>query len=390
MNEKYLDYCTTNRQKEVVMAIIEHGSIRSAAKAIGSAYTSVHEIFHKVQKRAALSGKDPENNLDSAVPAGCMLTGTSRMTKEPDGSILWTKTKVDDAKRLELLKDAISAMVADVPRAHKSADVGHGTDDDLLTVYPIGDAHIGMMAWGEESGQDWDLKIAEKVFTRVFSKLVAEAPASKRCRIIDVGDFLHSDNLAGVTTAHGNVLDMDSRYGKVIKVAVRVWMHMITRALEKHEFVDVEIVPGNHNDIGSMWARTALSLRYADDPRVHITDCEGYYHYYQFGANLIAATHGDKCKPEKLALLMATDVPEMWGTTKYRDWHTGHIHTDTLKDYNGCRVFTHRTLAPEEAYAAKSGYRSGQDSKFYVYHREYGPQWSRTVGIAEAMYGFED
>jgi hypothetical protein len=281
------------------------------------------------------------------------------------------------------MREAVADIVADAPRILPVTDIPQTTDSDLLTAYPIGDAHIGMLSWGEESGKDWDLKIAESVFGKVFDRLVDNAPQSERARIIDVGDFLHSDNMAGVTTGHGNVLDMDSRYGKVLRCGVRIMRRMIARALEKHKYVDVDIVKGNHNDIGALWMATLLANTYENEPRVWIEQSPRMFHYYQFGKNLLGSTHGHTVKAAKLPLIMATDVPKMWGDTIYRDWHTGHIHHDTVKDETGCRVLSHRTLAGEEAYADAAGYRSGQSSQFFVYHKEYGPIWTRKVDIRE-------
>lgn len=383
--EKYLEFCRTERQIEVIKLVIRHGSLRKAVDATGTPYSTLQEIFGKVAKRAALSGKDPANNLDSAVPNGHLLTGTSRLTKEPDGSLLWTKTNVSREQQLELLQETIKDMVADVPRIPVHAKPQHETDDDILTVYPLGDPHIGMMSWGEETGCNWDLKIAENVFGKVFDKLVDAAPRSRTCRIIDLGDFLHSDNMDGTTSRSGNVLDMDGRYCKVLRVGVRVIRRMIERALDKHELVTVDILKGNHNDIGALWMAELLSNCYENEPRVVIEKSPSPYHYFQFGKVLLGTTHGHNCKKEKLAGIMACDVPEMWGATKFREWITGHVHHDEVKDLMGCVFRSFRTLAGHEAYSQAAGYRADQDSKFHVYHKDYGLRMQYTVNILEVM-----
>jgi hypothetical protein len=40
---------------------------------------------------------------------------------------------------------------------------------DLLNLYVLTDAHFGKLAWGEETGSDYDLKIAEQMYLDWFS-----------------------------------------------------------------------------------------------------------------------------------------------------------------------------------------------------------------------------
>ena len=78
---------------------------------------------------------------------------------------------------------------------------------------------------------------------------------------------------------------------------------------------------------------------------------------------------------------MATDRAKDWGETEYRYWATGHIHHDTLKEYPGVKVESFRTIAAKDAYATWNGYRSGQDSKAIVYHKDFGEVERHTVNL---------
>jgi len=69
---------------------------------------------------------------------------------------------------------------------------------------------------------------------------------------------------------------------------------------------------------------------------------------------------------------MAVDRAEEWGKAEYRYIWTGHIHSDNVKDFRGVRWESFRILAPPDAWAASKGYRSMQDMKAIVLHREYG------------------
>ena len=111
---------------------------------------------------------------------------------------------------------------------------------------------------------------------------------------------------------------------------------------------------------------------YENEPRVTIDGSPAKFHYWEWGRNLIGATHGDRLKVENLPAIMATDQPEAWGRTSYRLWLTGHVHHDKVKDLVGAKVESVRVLAPNDAYAAKGGYRTPRDMKAIVLHREFG------------------
>ena len=96
----------------------------------------------------------------------------------------------------------------------------------------------------------------------------------------------------------------------------------------------------------------------------------------------LGAHHGDKVKMADLPLLMAVDRPEDWGATVYRHISTGHIHHDVVKEVQGVRVESLRTLAAKDPYHALKGYRSLRDTRAAVYHREFGEVERYTVSAA--------
>jgi hypothetical protein len=134
-----------------------------------------------------------------------------------------------------------------------------------------------------------------------------------------------------------------------------------------------------------MFLSVALANIYENEPRVIIDISPAPFHYVRFGKVLIGAHHGHTCKADRLPGVMAADRARDWGETEYRYWMTGHIHHDTLKEYPGVKVESFRTLAAKDAYAAWGGYRSGQDSKCIVMHKEYGEVERHTVNIREVM-----
>jgi hypothetical protein len=257
-----------------------------------------------------------------------------------------------------------------------------------MAVLPIGDPHIGMLAWEDECGQNWDLKIAEQTFCKLFDSLISAAPRCHKVVIENLGDLLHYDNIQGVTSRSGHSLDTDGRYARMVDVVIRILRFIVARSLEHFGEVHIINAIGNHDDIGSMWIARLLAVAYENEPRVTVDTTPGPCAYVRFGRTLIGVHHGHTIKMAKLPGVMATDRRKDWGDTDFQYWHTGHIHHDSTffaQEYPSCKVESFRTLAPKDSYATWGGWRSGQDSKCIIYHELYGEVSRITKNIAEIL-----
>lgn len=65
-----IQFCQTDRQRQIIEAMIEHGSERKAAAAIGSSKTTVNDAVSRVKKYAALKGVDADKSFAKSAPAG--------------------------------------------------------------------------------------------------------------------------------------------------------------------------------------------------------------------------------------------------------------------------------------------------------------------------------
>ncbi len=299
---------------------------------------------------------------------------TGRVTQQ------WIAEKPEDAAREALWRAFALEMAAKVTPLKPIAAPRRALNKDLLTVYPVGDHHTGMYAWGLETGEaDWDLKIAERTLAQAVDHLVAAAPPSETALAAFMGDFLHYDSYSPVTPANRNLLDADSRFPKMVQAGVRSMRRMVSRLLEKHRFVCIIVEPGNHDPASSVFLVECLRAAFENEPRVKIDTSPRPFHYFEFGLNLIGTTHGDGVKLDKLPAIMAADVPEMWGRAKFRVWLTGHVHHESKREFPGCKVETLEVLPPADAWAAKNGYRSARGMKAIVFHREHGEQARHVV-----------
>ena len=374
------DKYTTERQLESLNARRESSSNQSAADSLGISRSTLRNHLKRIEEKAKASGYIPENGL--CIPFDESLIHTKSTVHVKDGEVkqFWARLSPDQEKYEKARKQALKDFVKDLPKI-KPTKYTKKPAKDLIACYPLGDPHIGMMAWGEETGQDWDLKIATKAFTSVFHRLVNSTPSCEQAVIFNLGDYFHSDNINGVTERSGNVLDMDGRFAKMKRVGYKIMRMMIEHALEHHKKVRVINSIGNHDDTGAIDMAIALAEIYENEPRLTVDTQPTPYHYVRFGDTLIGSHHGHTTKADKLPLVMATDQPKDWGEAKHRYWYTGHIHHDSMKEFSGCKVESFRTLAAKDAYATWHGYRAGQDSKAIVIHREYGEIERHTVNL---------
>jgi hypothetical protein len=65
------------KQAEKLQAIIDHGSLVAASKALGVDSSMISRALTRVKQKAALSGYSPEHNMTRTVPAGYVVKGVS-------------------------------------------------------------------------------------------------------------------------------------------------------------------------------------------------------------------------------------------------------------------------------------------------------------------------
>lgn len=408
----------TDRQWEILTTYAEAKSGLDAAIKLGLHPGNIPSTMRTVRKKAARAGYMPGNATFGEpnppgvpVPDGFVLRGQSALVG-PDGKMQqrWDKTRqsgrdpeeatrLPDPKRivkLSTLYDAdgnvtqqwVSERPEDVARetAWRAFAAGLARDlprlapipapsepaSHLMACYPVGDHHLGMLSWREETGADYDLAIGEELLTRAVGHLVAALPSCERATVAFLGDFLHYDSFDTVTPTSRNLLDADGRYPKMIDAAIRLIRNVIDAALARHARVHVIFEIGNHDLSSAIVLTQTLAALYEREPRLTFDTSPRHFHYVEFGRCLVGTHHGHGAKIEDLPLIMAADQPEAWGRTTHRYWWTGHVHHDRARDIKGTRVESFSVLPPQDAWSANKGYRAARAMQAMVLHREYG------------------
>jgi UDP-2,3-diacylglucosamine pyrophosphatase LpxH len=367
---------TDGQIREAFKALEIHKTKVAAAKALGLAPGT----FNNRILVGTTRGYSPDHDMNHIAPEGFALLGTSTLYG-PDGEIKnqWVKTTRDAQRQQEALEAIIESMKSELPPSVTVAPPER-TNNDLLSVYPVGDHHFGCLVWGEETGGDnYNTEIAEKLLCGAMQYLVDQSPECDEAAILILGDFLHFNNSNQETVKGGHTLDSDSRFQKVIRAAINAIRYQVRAALEKHHTVRLIIELGNHDaDIMKVLMETFYA-HFDNEPRVVVDRSPRNVHVFEWGFNLIGTHHGDKIKMDRIPLVIATDFPEMWGRTKFRAVHTGHVHHDHIREYPGLTTESHRVLAPKDEFAGSGGWRSRQSMKNIIYHKKYGEVARNTV-----------
>ena len=362
----------TPRQLQVIDAIEKHGSHRAAAAALGMAHGSVGDSIAGLKKRAARMGYAPEFDMTRPVPDGFFLRGTSTYFNK-DGKVAgqWVKNQIDHDKQREIFQAACDAFCETIPRVRPRQAPAHG-NADLLNCFVITDFHLGMLSHREETGADWDIKIAENMIIRWFEQAIMQSPNAETAVFAQLSDFLHTDSIEALTPASKNVLDVDSRFHKVVRTAIRILRTVIDMLLAKHKRVHIVMADANHDPVSQIWMREWFSALYENEPRITVDRSPSPYNAYEFGKTALFFHHGHKRRVTNVSEVFAAQFREMFGRTKYAYAHTGHLHSIDVKENNLMVVEQHRTLAAPDAYAARGGWLAGREAQVITYHAEFG------------------
>lgn len=369
----------TVRQIEYLEAIELHGSQRKAAKALGVHSSAVDRAIKSVMQRAARQGYSPEHDMTRTVPVGFHVKGVSTYyNAEGKPSAQWVKSSIDRKAQEEAMRAAYEAMSQELVKLEPVA-APKVTTSHLATLYTFTDSHVGMLAWGQETGADWDLDIAERTLVGCFDQMIKAAPPAETGIVCQLGDFLHQDSIEAVTPTNRHLLDADGRFSKVVSTAIRILRRIVDMALTKHKKVVVVMAEGNHDISSSIWLRVMFKALYENEPRVSIIDSELPYYVYQHGQTMLAFHHGHMKKNEGLPLLFAAQYPKVWGSTTKRYAHTGHRHHVDEKEHSGMLVIQHPTLAARDAYAARGGWIAERQVRAISYHVDHGEVARNTI-----------
>ena len=371
----------TPRQREIYEVVKRLGSKTAAAKELQ---------IDKAYVRRAYALAEAWLNSDEGIVEALENTGLSAETGKHGwrcvqnretgswDSVFWKSPNHQDdlIPWAELFKEALGSVPQPL-----HAPTPDNVSYDLLPRYLIADVHFGMRAWKDETGAEYSIAIAAQRMSEASAMLINAAPYTDRAIILNLGDTLHQNDSKNMTPTSGHILDVDGRFAQAAMAAVKSHVAMIEAAKAKHKHIEVVVLAGNHDPDFTHMLAIALVMRYETDDRVTVHWNPSKLWVFEFGRNMLAAHHGDKTKPDRLAMLVADVHAPMWGRTYWRYLDTGHIHQDSSKDIGGIFWESHRAITTRDAAAAGFGYTGRSTMKCVTVHRERGEIMRYTAGI---------
>jgi hypothetical protein len=238
---------------------------------------------------------------------------------------VWLKRKVPSI--LEVRKDILMEEMKIHSPIYSYPHISVGNRRFMYEI-DLFDIHYGKKAWEKETGENYDCDIAEERSLHAMSyhlnQLRGEVP---ELILFPIGnDFLHIDTPEGTTT-RGTSQDSDDRLSMLFKNGIHLLVNMIEMCASVAP-TEVLVIPGNHDWLSTINIGTALEGWFQNNDRVAIDDSPRERKYKHYGANLVGFVHGsrDDPPPDRLPLIMAEEMKDVWSLVKFKEWHTGHTH----------------------------------------------------------------
>lgn len=368
------EFAESDRQHEIIDAVISEGSAIKAAKVLGINRRSVDKTVTRLEGKAASKGVAPHRDLTHQTAAGFETKRVSTAYKE-DGSValqwhIQEPQKQSLKERLGLMIDGIKDDLSGFKTAVKAPEK---VNSDYLAIYVLGDHHFGMLADSETKfdDEDWDVKIASQVLLDSTERLASRVGDAEVGVLLNVGDFFHADSSKNETTA-GTRVDVDTRIGKTFKLGGRLFQILIDKMLKTHKRVIVINVRGNHDSDMACHLSSCLELLYDKEPRVEVLANYSKFIHLQWHNNLFVFHHGDRIKHEQILQTVIKNLDNEWSQSKNRYCHLGHIHHHTAREVGSMHFEHFGSLTSTDQWHSDSGYGAERSMTAIVYHKDSG------------------
>lgn len=273
---------------------------------------------------------------------------------------VWLRTYADEFALAEKLRTSLEKN----PAVLRRPDLEPG---ELFAVLSLPDLHVGMLAWHRETGENYDTETALGRMNTVAASLLSRLSGLRVSEIVfPVGnDIFHADTHENTTTA-GTRVDVDSRWQKSFQMVAETLIKGPIAWAAEIAPVRVIIVPGNHDYQRAFYLGEVMRWYYEGRGLpVEVDNSPRLRKYYRRSGVLLGFTHGAWVKPNQLPLIMATEAPEDWASSVWREWLLGHYHRkremawNSTEEVGGVRLRMLPSLASPDAWHYRQGFVGG-------------------------------
>ncbi|RWO06303.1 MAG: LysR family transcriptional regulator [Mesorhizobium sp.] len=328
----------TTAQAAIIDAVIEHGSQRAAAEALGVSRGTIGNSIARVMAKAA-AADDEDDVITKAAKAGGIedsrnLSHFWKIVKDDTGngySLFVKNPKTGHAVAIaDMVREAIEGIAVAKPVTLPARPVAPG---EHLLVIDLADVHFLKLAVRTETGYEYNREVARhRVVEGTKSLLRMAAPMGIGQVLFVLGnDILHVDGPRSTTTS-GTYQDTDGTIFQGFGDAGLALSEAINAAAEVAN-VDLLHCMSNHDWLFGWSLSQTVAAPYRAphlvNPRIRATDynlSEIHRKYYRFGSNLLGFSHGDGAKEEKLYGLMVDEARQHISECHNLYWYLHHLH----------------------------------------------------------------
>lgn len=266
-----------------------------------------------------------------------------------------SRFKTEDISEKILYDRVVETLNGSGPKATDISPVKK-TGRYCLVIDPA-DVHIGKLAAAYQTGDSYNSATAVQRVVEGVSGILSHASSYDVDQIVLVigNDIVHVDGPKNTTTK-GTPQDVDGLWWQSAETAINVYKQLITTLRTKAN-VHIMYNPSNHDYMIGYFVARVLKAYFSNDAGTTWDSDLKHRKYFQFGNNLIGTSHGDGAKMDNLPLLMANDVPKMWGEAPLRYMYIHHFHSKAGKDYPGVTVEAIRSPSGTDNWHHISGYQ---------------------------------
>tara|TARA_R100001463_G_scaffold10301_1_gene30215 strand:+ start:1018 stop:2169 length:1152 start_codon:yes stop_codon:yes gene_type:complete len=369
------------KHEEVIAAFAQIRNKSRVAKALG---VDVRTVYNHV-RRAESEGNASWLSPAPISPTMSLAKTTVQYNADGDPIQEWRRL-IPQASDMEAFVESLCERVQGKARVPKKRTTK--TDNpELLAELSFFDTHIGMRAHKDETGENYDTKIATERMIQTAEGLAGRFRKPGRVVVTFGGDILHSDNRSSTTEKSGNVLDVDSRYSQVVDNAVAACYDVTQIACSVGQDVDIVVLEGNHDWHSCVWLARVLKAFYSRCHNVNVVMQASDRKCLVHGDNLLVWSHGNGVPANQWQSVIAAEFPTYWGVTKHRHLKMGHIHhkkknsptrviaqtANGWEEQRGLLVEYLPALCSTDAWHAEKGYLGSiRAATGYEYHSEKG------------------
>lgn len=242
------------------------------------------------------------------------------------------------------------------------------------------DAHFDKLS---QIGEGYTMEDNIALIRRAISNLLHDIKEKKPEAIyLPVGNDFFDGNDFRNTTKRGTPQEQQVHWKQGFQIGLSLIKDIINACSKVADKVIVIAIEGNHDEDKVFYLNEVLKEAYNHTHRIEVTPISKPRYYFKYGLNMLGFGHGynEKKKIKHMPAIMATEAPNIWGNTEYREMLLGDVHHKEeykflkTEDQQGCTVSFLRDIGlTHSTWDRQNGYHVGPKSvEAQIYDRSKG------------------